>query len=193
MPCLSAAAAGLHLWAANTHRNESWLLGAGFVGAAVLQLWAARTFVGTAGRMKVAVVTGNLVAVGVWSLSRLVGLPFGPHAGVPEAVSALDALTVAVELAILTGVALASWGAARRPPGGGRPAGSKLVAWSCLLALGVGATLGGGGDHAEAHGQPGGVDVPAVGQPAGAVFDFHPEGHEGPCDLFHPCPEHARR
>lgn len=186
-----AAAAGLHLWVAYAHRNESWLLAAGFVGAAALQLWAARTFVRSAGRVKVAVVTGNLAAVGVWCLSRLVGLPFGPHAGVPEAVSVLDALTVAIEVAALTGAVVLSWRTAGRPPAVNRRAATKLVAWSCLLALGGGAAIGGGG-HAEAHGHPAGVDVPAAGQPAGALFDFHPEGHEGPCDLFHPCAEGAQ-
>ena len=186
---LVAAAAGLHLWAAYVHRNESWLLAAGFVGAAVLQLWAARTFVRSAGRVKVAIVTANLVAVSVWCLSRLVGLPFGSHAGVPEAVSALDALTVAIEVAALTGVVVLSWRAAGRPAGGNGRAATKLVALSCLFALGGGAALGDGGDHAEDHGHPAGVDVPATGQPAGALFDFHPEGHEGPCDLFHPCAE----
>lgn len=189
---LLAAAAGLHLWAAGTHRDESWLLAAGFVGAAVLQLWAARTFVGSAGRVKVAVVTGNLVAVGVWCLSRLVGLPFGSHAGVPESVSALDALTVAVELTALSGAVLLAWRAAGRPAGGDRRAATKLVAWSCLLAVGVGAALGGSGDHAGAHDHPAGAEVPAAGQPAGALFDFHPDGHEGPCDLFHPCAGEAQ-
>jgi hypothetical protein len=43
----------------------------------------------------------NLAAIGLWTWSRTAGLPFGSHAGAPEAVELVDGVTVALEAGAL--------------------------------------------------------------------------------------------
>lgn len=91
------------------------LYGAAFATVATAQLFAASSLARARGASRRgAVIVGTAVLVGIWAVSRTVGLPFGPHPGVAEAAGVLDGLTVAAQLAVLG--LLAGNGRRMRPP-----------------------------------------------------------------------------
>jgi hypothetical protein len=47
----------------------------------------------------------NLIVIGVWVVSRSVGVPFGPHAGEAEDPGFLDGLATSLEALLVLGVA----------------------------------------------------------------------------------------
>src|SRR5436305_12387075 len=97
-----AAAAGLHLAVLPDHLEEGLLIGAFFGVCAVLQLAAAVWVSAGAGRRaQQVIIAGNLAVIAIWAVSRTVGIPIGPDAGVPEPVSTLDALSFLAEIIAL--------------------------------------------------------------------------------------------
>lgn len=98
---LLAAAAGLHVAAARSHVDGGRGTVAFFVAVAIGQLVASLAIrrTPTDRRLRLAAAGGTLALVALWLASRTVGVPIGEHAGRPEAVSLLDTVTVAVELA----------------------------------------------------------------------------------------------
>ena len=121
-PRLSAASLGsvlagaAHAVAAPDHFRSEALFGALFAAVAVAQVGGAALL---RFRATPALVTltasANLLLVAVWAVSRTVGLPFGPGAGVPEPVGALDALAVAGQLMAVIACSFDSEPAATRP------------------------------------------------------------------------------
>lgn len=101
-----ATAAGIiHAVMAPSHMGASTLEGGGFVVAAWLQLALAVGIVTRPSRgMLRLVLAVNAVLVGVWAVSRTVGLPFGAHADHAETISFVDGSCVAFEL-IMVGLA----------------------------------------------------------------------------------------
>ncbi|MCH7233006.1 hypothetical protein L0U85_19415 [Glycomyces sp. L485] len=103
MAALASAAAGIiHAAAVDPHWSEWALAGLLFLGMAFFQIaWAALIIPFGNRFMSVAGVMANLGFLGLWGLSRIRGVPFGPHANVPEAVGVADALTTALEVVVI--------------------------------------------------------------------------------------------
>jgi hypothetical protein len=112
---LGAAATGagvIHLAVAPAHLTEYVPLGIGFVAAGVLQIgWGVAIALRDSRRLLYVGAAGSLLFLGVYVLSRTVGLPFGPEAFEPEAFGAADLLCCALEVP----VALGAYVLARRP------------------------------------------------------------------------------
>ena len=145
----SAAAGGLHIAALPSHRQESSTIVAFFVAVGLGQLAAAVLLVyRPSRRTTAAVVAGNLAIVGVWVMSRTVGVPFGAHRGQPEPVSVLDGLATALELAVAVAAVLLA--RQTRHHVVTRSAGRSLVGTLAALWLVVG---GVGTSLADSHHQ----------------------------------------
>jgi hypothetical protein len=101
---LSAYAGVLHLYVTPEHFREWWGYGVFFLGVTIAQVvfsfvvlrWP-RTLAAVAG------ITGNLMVVGVYVLSRTNGVPVGPghsrHG--PEGVGVLDLTATAIEVILI--------------------------------------------------------------------------------------------
>jgi hypothetical protein len=137
-----AWAAGIMHAAASAEHAEEWRLAALlFAVLTVAQLGLGAWLWARPGRRALVVAAaGSLALVGLWAVSRTVGLPFGPEAGHPEAVGVLDAMCVADELA-LAGCAVAAL------RGSLRPLSHPLVMRLALVASLAGAMLAGGHAH----------------------------------------------
>ena len=112
---IGAAAIGagvIHLTVTPEHLTEYLPLGIGFLAAGVLQIaWGAAVAVLESRRLLLAGAAGSLLFVGVYVMSRTVGLPLGPEAFEPEAFGAADLLCCALEVP----VAIGAYALARRP------------------------------------------------------------------------------
>ncbi|WP_051399534.1 hypothetical protein [Haloechinothrix halophila] len=101
----SIGAGAIHVAVVPNHWQEWPLSGVFFAGLAAFQLgwaaviirWPRPTILGIG-------LVANLGAMILWAVSRVWGVPFGPHAGVPEAVGAPGVLTMVLEASILLGV-----------------------------------------------------------------------------------------
>ncbi|MDX6481289.1 MAG: hypothetical protein QOG85_1799 [Gaiellaceae bacterium] len=88
----TAASAGIHFAVAPEHFHEWWGFGTFFVACGVAQLvWAAFPSSAVIG------IGGNAALIALWAFSRTTGLPFGPEAGMPEAMGPLDVASVLLE------------------------------------------------------------------------------------------------
>ncbi|MCU1358536.1 MAG: hypothetical protein JWM89_3954 [Acidimicrobiales bacterium] len=86
-------------------------------------------------RVYTAAAVGNLAVIGLWVLSRTVGLPVGSHKGIVEEVAAIDLLC-----AVLEGVVVVF--AVRLLLDAGRPRVTRLApALAAIAALGVATTV----------------------------------------------------
>ena len=97
----SAAAAGAHAAVGPPHLRESAVFGAFFAGSALLQLlWAGLAAVHGSRQLFVVGAVGNLAAIGLWAVTRTLGLPFGllPE---PEAMGPWDLACGAWELVVV--------------------------------------------------------------------------------------------
>ena len=99
----SFAAALVHGSVIAVHLAEYWLFGLFFVLVTPLQVAWAGLVVRRPDhrRLLIAGAVGNGVVIGIWAVSRLVGLPFGPGAFTPEAVSFKDLLSTYDEAAVV--------------------------------------------------------------------------------------------
>lgn len=94
----------------------------------------------------------NVGTIAVWAVSRTVGLPFGPNAGVPEPVSRIDLAAGVLEVMVC---AAALWCLRRRGERPFRtmagylaPAGTVTLA---VAALTTAAATGPAGGHTHTH------------------------------------------
>lgn len=144
---LSAGAAAIHFAVTGEHLREYPLFGAFFAATGALQaLWAMIVLLRPSSTVYFAGAIGNLAIVAVWGLSRTVGLPIGPEAGVPEPAAALDLLATSGEVLIGVGVlALLRPGAIRRQLP--RMVGGVLVLAAVAVLLGAAALAASGGHH----------------------------------------------
>ena len=116
----SAAAGVIHLAFTPDHLREWVPLGVGFAAAGVFQiLWAGALLRRESRRVLAFGALGSLFFVGVWLVSRTVGLPVGPQALQVESIGVPDALCVLLELPVAAGALslLRRPGALRRPAG----------------------------------------------------------------------------
>jgi hypothetical protein len=118
---LSGGAAVLHFGFAPGHLDEAALHGAFFVAVGWLQLlWALAVWTGPSRRLLVLGLL-NAVVVGVWVVSRTVGVPFGEDGGSSEAVGFPDVLASVLEGAIVLASGALLVRGERTPVPRGRP------------------------------------------------------------------------
>lgn len=106
---LMAAAGAIHFALAPSHSEGGLLEPLGFAVAGWFQLGIAAVILAKrANRTTWTVaVVGNLALIGLWLMSRTVGLPVGAHAFESEAVGGIDLLTVVLQVgAVVTASAL---------------------------------------------------------------------------------------
>src|SRR5687767_711232 len=95
---LSLGAAAIHFAAAPDHFAEYAPFGIAFATLGWFQVvWAVGTVQGPSRPARVMAIAVNAAALGVWLVSRSVGLPFGPTPGVPEPIALADALASGFE------------------------------------------------------------------------------------------------
>jgi hypothetical protein len=111
----STAAGVIHLAVIPEHFEEWMLAGVFFVALAVFQLLWALLVVARPQRLALAAgVVVNAAVIAVWAISRTGGFPWGPHAGEPEAVGALDLAATAFEALIVVGSIMLAFPARER-------------------------------------------------------------------------------
>ena len=104
----SVVAALVHVVVMPSHLDEYWLFGLFFGVLAALQLGYAGLLALRPSRgLLAAGALVNAATVGLWLVSRTVGLPIGPAPGVPEPVGPLDVLSTAAELVLVVATACA--------------------------------------------------------------------------------------
>ncbi|GAB3228998.1 hypothetical protein GCM10027447_21950 [Glycomyces halotolerans] len=161
LAALASATAGIiHFAAAPAHVSEWPLSGAFFVLSGLFQLGWAILILPFAGRFLAVVgMFANAGLLALWVVTRWRGLPFGPHAGAPEAIGFADTLAAALEAAIIAG---ALWALLPRERHGVLKAGGyrtvvALAGMAMCLALvpGIDSALSHGGEghtHGESEG-----------------------------------------
>ena len=100
----SVAAGILHPAVVREHLQEGWLFGAFFVVVATIQILSVIPIILRDSGMTypaLAIVNGSVIAI--WIVSRTIGIPFGPHASMPEPVGAIDLAATAFETLVLAG------------------------------------------------------------------------------------------
>jgi len=113
-------AAVIHAAQAPSHFAEWWTAGVTFVGLAAAQaLLGAAAAIWADRRVWLLAQAVSLAAIGLWAISRTVGLPVGPEVGEPEPVGRADLVAVALEAATVLAATLLAWPGAtvagRRP------------------------------------------------------------------------------
>lgn len=113
---LSGGAGIIHLVAAPGHVAEIGDLAGGFVAAALFQLlWIRWCLAGPSRRTAVIGIAGNLAIIGAWAWTRIIGLPLGELASVPEPVGYPDGVAVLFEVALIGGLLVRAFGLDRFP------------------------------------------------------------------------------
>lgn len=104
---LSGGAALIHFAAIGEHFAEYWLFGLFFVVLSLFQLaWAMAVMLRPWRPLLWIGVVVNALVVGVWALSRITGLPFGPESGEPITAGFGDAVVTGFEILIVLGSSL---------------------------------------------------------------------------------------
>jgi FtsP/CotA-like multicopper oxidase with cupredoxin domain len=179
---LTLGAAAIHLVVAPPHFREYLPFGVFFliVGCAQV-IYAIRLAVRPTRRLALLMAAGSAALVGLWFVSRIVGLPIGPTPGQPEEVGLADVICQILEL--LSIVLLVALGV-RRPRRRGRRLWTAFVgaAPSALLVLGLTATA----VAAAVTPMPEAVSAapPVAGQPAVSVARLTEAPGTEPVDRF---------
>lgn len=136
---LALVAGVLHLGQVRTHFDEDWTFAAFFIVVGLLQVFGGAYLARPVGprRFVPAVATlgvvGSLATIGIWAVSRALGLPFGAEPGSRETVGLADAAAGLFEL--FTALLLLHWLAARRGPRPRAIAAASMVGAVALTAL----------------------------------------------------------
>jgi len=94
----------IHAYVCPEHFREATIFGAFFLIAASAQLtWAAVIAYRPTQRLLLLGALGNTAIIGIWTMSRTIGVPLGPEPWKPETLAPLDIAATALELAILIG------------------------------------------------------------------------------------------
>lgn len=148
----SLTAGVVHVFATPAHWGEWPLAGAFFAATAGFQLlWGLLAFPLGNAFLRVTGILANLGFLGLWAVSRVWGVPFGPHAGVPEAFGAADLIAAAMEAAIVVGLL---WSLLPRERHGVLSAGGyRAVVVLAFVALGAMAVPGSTAalEHSHSH------------------------------------------
>lgn len=136
---LALVAGVLHLAQVRTHFDEDWTFAAFFIVVGLLQVLGGAYLARPVGpqRLVPAVaalgVVGSLATIGIWAVSRALGLPFGAEPGSRETVGLADAAAGLFEL--FAALLLLHWLAARRGPHPRAIAAASIVGVMALAAL----------------------------------------------------------
>ena len=104
---LSLGAGGIHFAALSTHLEEDLLEGLFFLVVGWFQLaWAVAYLVRPMPLWRLVGAVGNGFVVGVWLVSRTVGLPVGPEPWTPQSVAMADLFATSFEI-VLVGLLVA--------------------------------------------------------------------------------------
>ncbi len=152
----SIGAGVVHVAVVPNHWQEWPLSGVFFAGLAAFQLiWAAVVIRWPRPTILGIGLIANLGAMTLWVVSRVWGVPFGPHADVPEAVGVPGVLTMMLEASVLLGVTwslLPRYRSALLTTGGYRFAVTgAALAMLMLMTPGVIEGLEHGHSEAEGH------------------------------------------
>ncbi|WP_157982457.1 hypothetical protein [Nocardiopsis sp. FIRDI 009] len=167
----SVGTALIHLVMTPDHWNEWTLAGVFFVTTGVVQTVWAVLAVWPGGRALMALgALVNLGSVGIWAVSRTVGVPFGPHAWIPEPIGLTDTVAVALEVVVAV---CAVWAVLRR--GGhaepGAPVIGAVVVAALAVAFSTAVAVTGASEHThgtDAHSDGGHTDGEREGAGTGA-------------------------
>lgn len=103
----SLVAAATHAFVVRSHAAHWWGYAAFFVALAIAQaLFAVLILRRPTRRLAVAGIGATLAVLALYAWSRLVAVPFGPHAGSPEAVGSSDLIAAAAELIVVGSLAI---------------------------------------------------------------------------------------
>ena len=103
---LSLASGAIHASVSAEHFEEAFVFGLFFLLASTVQAgWAVLVVFRPSRALLVAGAVGNAAVIMLWTLTRTVGLPFGPEPWQPEAVGARDVISTLLEVALVLGVA----------------------------------------------------------------------------------------
>jgi hypothetical protein len=98
----SLGAAAVHLRVCPEHFKEATIYGVFFAVAAGTQAgWAVLAWRRPQRWLFAAAVAGNSAIVGLWAVTRSVGIPLGPGRGEVEATGALDIVATALEVGLV--------------------------------------------------------------------------------------------
>lgn len=98
---LAWAGSLIHVQAAVDHIAEYWLYALFFIALASVQcIWGVALYRSARPGMLVVGTVVSLAVVGLWLLSRTVGLPIGPDRASPEPLGLLDVIATADEIGI---------------------------------------------------------------------------------------------
>jgi hypothetical protein len=127
-------AAVIHAAQAPSHLAEWWAAGVTFVGLAAAQALLGGAAAVWTGRWVWQLAQAvSLATIGLWVLSRTVGLPVGPEAGLPEPVGRADLAAVGLETITVLAATLLLWPGAATA--GRRPGRSAAVVVLAIAAL----------------------------------------------------------
>jgi hypothetical protein len=99
---LSLATAWVHLAYHQSHWDQWWASGAFFLVVGIAQaLFALLILARPREWVAVAGIAGTLAVVGMYVVSRTVGVPVGPHADFAERATIIDLATTAAELGVV--------------------------------------------------------------------------------------------
>jgi FtsP/CotA-like multicopper oxidase with cupredoxin domain len=114
---LTLGSALIHLAVAPEHLREWLPFGVFFLAVGSIQIVLAVNLVARpTRRIALNLAIQNVFLLGIWCLSRTVGLPFGPTPGQPEEIALTDILCGVLEvLALVTLLTLVIWPVTRRP------------------------------------------------------------------------------
>ena len=156
----SLGAGLVHFAVVTEHLAEWWLFGAFFIGIGVLQIgWAVLALARDRMPVPRAIAALNASVVGLWVVTRTVGLPVGPDRWAPEAVGVADVVCTALQ-AVVVVLVLAAVRAPREARAPHLTAGVRLallgvgaVAMAAVTTPALAATEA--GEHAHPHGEHG--------------------------------------
>ena len=105
---LSLGAAGIHAWVVPEHLHEYWVFGVFFLVVAAGQaIWAGSVARWPNRNTYLLGAIGSVLLIGLWAVSRTVGLPLGPEPWEPESAAALDVSCLGLEAGIIVLAAIA--------------------------------------------------------------------------------------
>jgi hypothetical protein len=150
---MSLASAGIHFAVTGEHFEEFVLFGLFFAVIAWFQaLWALAVVLAPTPWVLAAGFMVNAQIAWVWLISRTVGMPIGPHPGIPEPVAVLDVLSTVIELGIAAVCATLLYrGRSRSDADGmrGRAVRIGAVAVGLMLVSTIALAVAGGHQHGQ--------------------------------------------